>query len=264
MMFLGHGDAEPVQTIAMALGAGVLAGVLHTFLGADHLAALLPLSVNRKLKAAWQGVRWGAGHSLGVVIVAIILLAGRETLDLTPVEEWGERIVGLMLVALGIWGIRSAFKQNLHVHAHAHDGTEHSHLHVHTKDAHDPKDESFWKRHAHSHAAVGAGTLHGVAGMAHLLGVFPALAAPTLLISMTYLAAFAAGSIFSMAVFAGLFGAITAALGQKSAVLLKGSLYAAAIACMAIGIIWFALTFMPDHDHEQAAQGLEREKEREA
>ncbi|MCC7508183.1 MAG: hypothetical protein IT464_02265 [Planctomycetes bacterium] len=246
---LAHGaNSLPVDTVQLAVWTGLLAGIAHTFLGADHLAALLPLSVNRKFKAAWLGVRWGAGHSLGVVIVAVILLAGRESLDLSPVEEWGERLVGVMLIALGLWGVRSAMRQSLHVHEHTHDADTHAHLHAHTGDAHDPADTASWHSHLHKHAAIGAGTLHGVAGMAHLLGVIPALLAPTLLVSFAYLAGFAAGSILSMGLFAGTFGAVTARLGSKSPALLNGSMYVAAVACILIGVFWIVAPFLMPED----------------
>lgn len=250
---LAHAARE-IDTIHFALGTGLIAGLAHTFVGVDHLAALMPIAVNRKLKAAWLGVRWGIGHSLGVVIVAIILLAFRETLapDLAFVEDWGERLVGVMLIVLGLWGIRSAARQNLHAHAHSHEGETHAHLHTHVDDAHDPADKSSWHTHLHKHAALGAGTLHGLAGMAHLLGVIPALAAPTLIVSLAYLGGFAIGSIVSMAAFAGGFGAITARLGDRSPALLKGSMYFASVACLAIGLAWlflplFGIEFSHDH-----------------
>jgi ABC-type nickel/cobalt efflux system permease component RcnA len=212
------------------------------------MAALMPLSVNRKFKAAWLGVRWGIGHTAGVLIVAIILLAIREAVassdavNLSFVEEWGERLVGVMLILLGLWGVRGAMRKNLHVHEHSHDGEDHAHLHVHATDAHDPADKSTWHKHLHAHAALGAGTLHGLAGMAHLLGVVPALAL-TLVLAFAYLAGFAVGSIASMAVFAGGFGAVTAKLGARSPIVLKGSIYVASIACVLIGIAWIVLPF---------------------
>lgn len=244
-MFLAHGPTE-VDTIHFALATGLIAGIAHTFVGVDHLAALMPISVNRKLKAAWLGVRWGIGHSVGVVIVAMILLAFRETMapDLEFVETWGERLVGVMLIVFGLWGIRAAVRHKLHVHAHVHDGEAHTHLHAHAADAHDPADESSWHTHLHKHAALGAGALHGLAGMAHLLGVIPALAAPTLAVSFAYLGGFAIGSVISMAAFAGGFGEITARLGARSPGFIKGSMYFASAACLVIGVAWIVLPLL--------------------
>ncbi len=244
LALLAHADHHlHVDTLHLAIWTGLIAGVAHTFLGADHVAALMPLSVNRKFKAAWLGVRWGVGHSVGVIIVAVILLATREavTPDLTPVEEWGERLVGMMLILLGLWGIRGAMRHKLHVHVHEHDGQEHAHMHTHVEGAHDPADTTVRHSHIHKHAALGAGALHGLAGMAHLLGVIPALAAPTLMIAFSYLGGFALGSIASMALFAGGFGAVTAKLGSRSPALLKGSMYVASAACVLIGVAWIVL-----------------------
>lgn len=232
-----------MNELALAFWTGLIAGIAHVYVGADHLAALMPLSVGRKLKAAWLGVRWGLGHSLGVIIVAIILLAVREAIDLEPVGVWGERIVGLMLIALGAIGIRAAFKHKLHVHEHAHDGEAHAHLHVHSDSGHEPT-EGESHSHLHTHAALAAGTLHGVAGMAHLMGVLPSLAFPTLKESFAYLGAFAAGSVVAMAAFAAIFGAITAKLGQKAPKLVKGSMYFAAVVCIVVGIAWIAVPLM--------------------
>jgi ABC-type nickel/cobalt efflux system permease component RcnA len=245
LLVLAHA-ARQIDTVHLALATGLIAGIAHTFIGVDHLAALMPISVNRKLKAAWLGVRWGVGHSVGVIIVAVILLAFRETLasDLLFVEEWGERLVGAMLILLGLWGIRAAMRHKLHVHAHSHDGDEHSHLHVHADDAHDPADRSRWHAHVHKHAALGAGALHGLAGVAHLLGVVPALAAPTLAVSFAYLGGFAIGSIVSMAAFAGGFGEVTSRLGDRSPGLLKGSMYFASVACLVIGVAWILLPLL--------------------
>jgi ABC-type nickel/cobalt efflux system permease component RcnA len=242
-----------VNELALAFWTGLIAGMAHVYVGADHLAALMPLSVGRKLKAAWMGVRWGVGHSAGVVIVAILFLVVREAVDLEPVGEWGERLVGVMLIALGILGLRAAFKHKMHVHGHAHGGDEHAHLHVHVEGSHRPdpaevaeaaeaKEEKH--SHMHSHAAFAAGTLHGLAGMAHLMGVLPSLAFPTLKESFAYLAAFALGTVLAMAVFAGVFGSITAKLGEKGPKLIKGSMYFAGAICIIVGCAWIIVPLM--------------------
>ncbi|MBE7491396.1 MAG: hypothetical protein HS108_06525 [Planctomycetes bacterium] len=253
--FLAHGDHWHVDNIWLAIGAGLLAGILHTFTGPDHLGALMPLSVNRRLRAAWLGVRWGIGHSLGVFIVAILFMAGRHigenAVDLSVVEEWGERVVALVLILLGAWALWRTARTQVHAHAHSHDGgPAHAHLHAHTADAHAADEKAGWHAHLHKHAAVGAGTLHGVAGMAHLLGVLPALAMPTKALGLAYLVCFAIGSVLSMAVFAGAFGMITAAIGGKSAALVKGTAYFAAVGCILIGLYWLiAPLVLPDEDH---------------
>ncbi|MCA8912497.1 MAG: High-affinity nickel transporter [Planctomycetes bacterium] len=230
--------------LLIAFATGLVAGLAHVYMGADHLAALMPLSVGRKLKAAWMGVRWGAGHSIGVIIVAIIFLAVRRAVNIDPVSAWGERIVGIMMIGLGILGIRAAMKHKLHVHQHAHDGSEHAHLHVHAGDGHKPDEAGDEHSHLHTHAALAAGTLHGVAGMAHLMGVLPSLAFPTLKQSFMFLMAFAIGTIFGMAAFAAAFGTITAKLGDKSPKLVKISMWFAAVICIVVGIAWITVPLL--------------------
>lgn len=218
------------MTTALLIAAwtGLLAGMAHVFVGADHMAALLPLSVGKRLRAAWLGVRWGIGHSAGVLVVAVIFGIIRKQLDLSVIGEWGEILVGVLLIALGALGIRAAVRQPLEVQQHAHDGADHVHLgpgHV----------------HLHKHAAFLAGTLHGVAGMAHLMGVLPALALKTLAESMLYLGAFALGSILAMAGFAAFVGAGSAKLGDRAPAWIKRIMIAASVACILVGAAWIVM-----------------------
>lgn len=213
--------------------SGLLAGAVHVVTGVDHLAALLPLSVGRRLRAWGAGVRWGLGHSAGVTLIGLAAVLLRDRLDLALVEAWGERLVGVMLVLLGAWGVRRA--GGLHAHVHSHDGREHSHLHAHpAAPGHDSQ-----ARH-HGHAAFVAGTLHGVAGTAHMLGVLPALALPGPVASLLYLAAFALGTIVAMGTFAALVGEGSARVAVGTA-RLRGLAVAAGLATMAVGLGWLGL-----------------------
>ncbi len=222
--------------LSLVAVSGLLAGAVHVVTGADHLAALLPLSVGRRVRAWSVGARWGLGHSTGVFLIGLAAVLLRERLDLAVVEAWGERLVGVMLVALGAWGLRRA--AGLHVHEHEHEGQVHAHLHAHARsaaaDRHDPS-----TRH-HGHAAFVAGVLHGVAGTAHLLGVLPALALPGWPAALAYLLSFAAGTIAAMAAF-------TAVVGQSSARLgagvgrLRQLAMAAGLLTMAVGLGWLGL-----------------------
>jgi hypothetical protein len=57
------------------VGKGIVMGLLHVFTGVDHLSALATLSSNLGVCQAFQvGIRWGVGHSIGLVLVATILL----------------------------------------------------------------------------------------------------------------------------------------------------------------------------------------------
>jgi hypothetical protein len=223
----------------LVLWTGLAAGATHVITGVDHLAALLPLSVGRRAGAFALGARWGLGHSAGVVIVAALGVALRERLDLGAAEALGERGVGVMLIAIGLLGLRSALRIQVHSHGHRHGDSNHAHLHLHLglaggAAAHEPA------AHAHRHTAFAAGTLHGVAGTAHILGVLPALALPDATNSLVYLASFAIGTIVTMGGFAALVGFGSARAGQRSGAALKGLLYASSLGALLVGIAWLA------------------------
>jgi len=84
--------------------------------------------------------------------------------------------------------------------------------------------------------------MHGLAGSSHFLGVLVAAAFPTLSQSVAYLAAFAVGTIISMAAFSSVIGALTAryAGGSGSAKIYRGLMTACAVSAMAVGCFWLA------------------------
>lgn len=231
-----------MSALAWVAVSGALAGAMHVVTGVDHLAALLPLSVGRRFRAFGAGARWGLGHSLGVLLIGLLALLLRDRLDLRLVEAWGERLVGAMLVGLGLWGLRTALRVRVHAHAHHHgEAGEHLHVHAHLPgaEAHDAL-----SRH-HGHAAFAAGTLHGVAGTAHLLGVLPALALPSLPASATYLLAFALGTVLAMGSFAGLVGAGSARWAGSGPGRLRLVMGAASVATIVVGLAWLVLAVLP-------------------
>src|SRR5580765_3977719 len=146
----------------IAILTGLLAGIVHVWSGPDHLAAIAPLAVRRP-KETW-----------------------------VPGANWGERLVGVMLIGIGAWALRKALR--VHAHEHEHDGERHLHLHTHVHQ----KDHNQPTAHAHhTHAALGIGILHGLAGSSHFLAVLPLLALPTRTQAAGYLIAFAVGTILS-------------------------------------------------------------------
>src|SRR2546429_1136483 len=169
----------------IAILTGLLAGIVHVWSGPDHLAAIAPLAVRRPKQTWIPGSKWGLGHSAGVAIVGVLSLLLRDLIPMDLISNWGERLVGVMLLAIGAWALRKAFK--VHAHEHEHDGDRHIHMHSHShKVAHqDPE-----AHHGHTHAAFGIGLLHGLAGSSHFLGVLPILLMPTRVDAITYLLTF--------------------------------------------------------------------------
>ena len=216
----------------IAIITGLIAGILHVWSGPDHLSALAPLSTRLRKRSWIAGLRWGIGHSTGVAIIGGLALVFREMIPVELLSSWGERLVGVMLIGIGIWGFRKVFVIHLHTHTHEHDGRPHIHLHFHTR-THDHEQPA---AHLHMHAALGIGILHGLAGSSHFLGVLPALAFPTAAQSVAYIVAFAAGTIISMAFFTMVVGYMGTRLTGNRAYnwLMAGFSFIA----LAVGLFW--------------------------
>ena len=94
------------MTLALA---GLAAGSVHVLSGPDHLAAIAPYAVTDKTRSWRTGVRWGLGHGAGVLGVGLLVLLARHALPVDAMSAHSELGVGLVLVAIGIWGTRAAF-----------------------------------------------------------------------------------------------------------------------------------------------------------
>jgi len=211
---------------------GALAGLFHVLSGPDHLAAVAPLAVEDGRRGWFAGWTWGFGHASGVVVVALLAIVFRELLP--PVDilsAWGERVVGVALIAIGLWALRRGL--NVAPGAHNHGAVEHNHVHVHAGPA--------WARRlGHAHASFCMGILHGIAGSSHFLGVLPALALPTRGAAVEYIAAFGVGTVVAMTAFAAIIGSTGARVHQRAA-LHRGMMLTAATLAIAVGGFWLIL-----------------------
>ncbi len=222
-----------------AVATGLLAGLIHVFTGPDHLAAIAPLAADAPRRAWRTGFHWGLGHSAGTWFLAALALAFRESLPVDAVSAWSERLVGVVLVGVGLWALRRSLRQHVHTHVHTHDGSTHAHVHVHGH-GHPPTPEASRRApHHHHHGALGIGTLHGLAGTSHLVGILPALALPSRTAAVVYLACFGLGSIGAMTSFA-VGVSLAARRGLTSGRFYRGAMQCTALAAIAIGGFWLS------------------------
>jgi sulfite exporter TauE/SafE len=221
--------------------AGVLAGGLHVLSGPDHLAALAPLAADSR-GAGWKaGVSWGLGHTSGVVLVGLLALLLRELLPVDAVSSWSERLVGVALIAVGLWGARQASRLQVHRHEHRHDGASHAHVHVHVAgEAAAGGSPHARAPHVHTHASVAFGVLHGLAGSSHVLGILPALALPSRAQSVLYLFAYGVGTIAAMALFSWTMHAVGARARDGGVHVYRGLLYACSALALLVGGVWLS------------------------
>lgn len=207
--------------------AGLLAGFVHALAGPDHLAAVAPLTIERGARGRRWGVGllWGAGHSCGVWGVGLLALALKDLLPLEQLSSWSERLVGVVLVAVGVWGLGRALGGPRGV-----DGApRHSHPPPYPEDP---------ARIRPRLAAFGIGALHGFAGSSHVLGLLPALALPSGAAALSYVIAFGLGTAAAMAAFSTLLGGVAGRLtrlGPGAYPALLASLSGAAIV---VGGLW--------------------------
>ncbi len=213
---------------------GILAGFLHVLSGADHLSAVAPLSVDNG-RSSWKtGFTWGVGHTSGVFLVGILAIIGKGFIPLEFISSWSERVIGVVLVGIGVWGMRKLLTQRIHTHIHEHDNVTHMHIHVHSRSA----DHLVAHAHEHIHAALPVGFIHGIAGSSHLFGVLPALALPSTNSAVFYLAGFGAGTILAMTFFSFLIGIAILKLSDRVRFLYRKTLLGFSLLAVGTGIFW--------------------------
>ncbi|MGM9491397.1 urease accessory protein [Ideonella sp. YS5] len=192
------------MTALSVLLIGLLLGLQHAT-EADHLAAVATLATRSTTlgQALRQGVAWGVGHTLTLLIFAGAMLVLGQAVS----PAWAdvlETAVGLMLVALGIDVLRRLRRERIHFHLHEHprpDAPALRHFHAHS---HRGEGSHAASTHRHAHAppwpfrALLVGVMHGLAGSAALV-LLSLQAAPGVALGLGYIALFGLGSIGGMA-----------------------------------------------------------------
>ena len=187
--------------------AGLAAGLVHVLSGPDHLAAVAPLSADSDRPQWRAGLQWGLGHTAGVIAIGLLLISFRQFLPLDTISAYSERIVGAALLIVGIWGFARARASRPHAHAAA-------------------------------GASFAMGALHGLAGSSHLFGVLPALALPTQLAAVTYLAGFGVGAVLAMTAFSALVGVVAVSAARRGVNAYRSVLYACSLSAVVVGSFW--------------------------
>ena len=184
--------------------SGAVAGSAHVVSGPDHLAAVMPLAVEKRWTGAVTGAVWGLGHAMGVLALGIAGHALRGWLDIDAMSAWAELSVGGLLIVLGGWTLWRANRPAPHQHGHSHG------------------------------SAFGIGLLHGTAGAGHLFGVLPTLgmdSGP----AAVYLATYMVAAVGSMSLFA-----LGIGLVARNRRHVPWALRAAGVAAIGVGIGWVA------------------------
>jgi ABC-type nickel/cobalt efflux system permease component RcnA len=188
-------------TFATILAFGFLLGLRHAT-DADHLAAVATLATRSRSLAhtVMQGLAWGAGHTLTLLLFGgVVLLLGAVVPE--RAAQALELAVGVMLILLGADALNRLRRERIHFHAHRHaDDAAHFHAHSHRGE----RGPHVADRHEHAHPrgfparALLVGTVHGMAGSAALVLLsLEELRSPAQ--GFVYIATFGLGSILGMA-----------------------------------------------------------------
>lgn len=215
------------MTLLVTYATALLLGSLHA-LEADHMAAVTTFAVRRPgaRQALRFGVRWSLGHGGAIVLVGALLIFAGITLPATA-THWLERLVGVVMIGLGLWTVRGARALHAHLHAHA-DGTVHAHVHSH----------AMHQGHDHGHGVTAVGLLHGLAGSGSAVALIPLVAFDSPPLAIAYLVVFAAGTIAAMALYGMLAGVVVSRAADSSVRLARRIAQATGAFTILIGCVW--------------------------
>jgi len=230
-----------------ALSGGLFSGGLHAISGPDHLAALIPKCCGQRwYKAGRIGILWGMGHGVSATMLGVAAFALKNRLPekmggiLHGASSTMEIAIGLSLVLIGCLGIRESgeWEQDLQ-NSYTNGGSPQS---LSAAAVPDPEASV---RVQGKRAVVLNGILHGFSwdGAPSLA---PALAVATWRGSLTFLFAYALGTMAAMAVATVAIGEGTRRAGQilhRPDVPQKVSFFSSWVA-IAVGLFWIRLAFV--------------------
>ncbi len=225
---------------------GIIASIIHVVAGPDHLAAVSPLALRAKFRPWFIGMSWGIGHVAGMLLIGLIFFFFRDLIPIDFISDNSERIVGILLVVIGVWALykTKGLKKTIHVHAHTHESSD-GNIYIHNHD----HDHSDVKSHTHEHelkkekqsywAAAGIGILHGFAGVSHIVSMLPTLAFESNYEAILYLIGFGIGTIAAMVGFSFLLGMLAKVASEKRKDnVLIGINIVAGLSAIVVGILW--------------------------
>ena len=119
-------DRKPTAAMGVPILTGLAAGAVDVVGSTDYLVAMAPFSLNRPLDACRSALAWGAGHSAGVIVLALIATGIKGLAHGEAVSSWAEILVGVALLVVGALAVRMSFGLELHSHSHSHSNSDSS------------------------------------------------------------------------------------------------------------------------------------------
>lgn len=215
--------------LVLAVAGGLTLGCLHAF-DVDHVAAVTAFASKypSARRATWFGIYWGLGHTATLLVLGGLSVALKFAIP-PAVSSAAEVLVGLLLIAIGVWVLRDFFRgRQIHVHRHTHDGMEHVHFHSHAHGG----------DHRHRHSMFFVGAAHGFAGTAAVMVLIPITVTQSLSFALIYLVLFGIGTMSAMGLFAYLLGNMAQRAGSERIIAIVQAV--AGSLSLIIGILWIS------------------------
>jgi ABC-type nickel/cobalt efflux system permease component RcnA len=236
---------------------GFIASIAHVVTGPDHLAAVTPLAIDSRKKSWMIGLSWGLGHTTGMLLIGMLFILFKNYFPLEAISRHSETIIGVLLIGIGFYAVIRTYLHHSHgnrPHSHFHTRPFlYAHIHKHSHGDDSSHTGAHSEEHTHEHTgtvrqnaftALFIGIIHGFAGFSHLFALLPSLALPTVMESVIYIAAFAAGTILTMVLFAFILGVVAfQAVVKNKQLFLKWFTLAGGFLAIAVGILWIIHPF---------------------
>eukprot|EP00929_Paragymnodinium_shiwhaense_P054561 TRINITY_DN27347_c0_g1_i1.p1 TRINITY_DN27347_c0_g1~~TRINITY_DN27347_c0_g1_i1.p1 ORF type:complete len:373 (-),score=51.86 TRINITY_DN27347_c0_g1_i1:111-1127(-) len=144
---------QPLPVVLGPVAGGIVAGVLHTLLGPDHICTIVTLSACQGSKAFWFGVRWAAGHLAGMTIIGLVFAvvnvsSGGAAWEVY--EHYVDYFIGFMLLFFGVYFIMHT-EQYFDQEWSPKQATCECHAHLLPDDSKDSSDHGHGHSHSHGH-----------------------------------------------------------------------------------------------------------------
>lgn len=242
---------------------GIIAGLLHTVLGPDHLTTIATLSACQGASAFWFGVQWAGGHVGGMAVICLvfsILNATMGGVSLDAYEHYADYMVGLLLIASGLYFLSQSEKRLSREWKATHKSCS---CHSNVMGAEADEGTALAPGRQHQHGS--AWSMHDLSAM--LIGFVQGCACPAGLVGIIFLKHYA---IFEMCIFVCVFlvattlamGSLAASFGMATKYFASDSLsrviyFTSCALSITLGLAWIILNatvgleaaFGHHHDH---------------
>jgi nickel/cobalt exporter len=228
-----------IYEVWMMLSIGFALGLVHA-LDADHIMAVSVLSNLRPgfARTLRYCANWALGHGC-VLLISGLLLFGLGIGIPDSLIHFAEIMVGVFLIAMGIFCFWRFRRQRISLVEHHHGDLKHRHWQLENDQNHAGLNAGNRK----AHAPVMIGILHGFAGSAPALALVPVVAHGNVWSALAYLALFSIGVMLAMLLFGFGFGSAQKYIGQQSVQLMNYLRHVIAFSSVAVGGYWLSQAF---------------------